>query len=59
MHEPLSERVHELPKRTNPRLQEVKSRQVKLQVIRREDKYVIVSTYMTGKLLLAVSSCLP
>ena len=35
-----AERVHELPKRTNPRLHEVKSRQVKLQVIRREDKYV-------------------
>lgn len=41
MQEPSSERVHELPKRTNPRLQEVKSRQVKLQVIRREDKYVL------------------
>ena len=39
---PLSERVHALPTRTNPRLAEVKSRQVKLQVIRREDKEIII-----------------
>ncbi|WFD06363.1 hypothetical protein MVES1_001708 [Malassezia vespertilionis] len=36
----LAQRVHILPTRTNPRLEEVKSRQVKLQVIRREDKCV-------------------
>lgn len=38
------ERMHKLPTRTNPRLGEVKSRQVKLQVIRREDKYVRMLT---------------
>ena len=37
-----AERVHTLPTRTNPRLSEVKSRQVKLQVIRREDKEIII-----------------
>lgn len=37
-----TERVHALPTRTNPRLSEVKSRQVKLQVIRREDKEIII-----------------
>ncbi|WFD18922.1 hypothetical protein MCAP1_001135 [Malassezia caprae] len=36
------ERMHKLPTRTNPRLSEVKSRQVKLQVIRREDKEIII-----------------
>ncbi|WFD30815.1 hypothetical protein MSPP1_001839 [Malassezia sp. CBS 17886] len=36
------ERVHVLPARTNPRLSDVKSRQVKLQVIRREDKEIII-----------------
>ncbi|WFC99742.1 hypothetical protein MYAM1_002487 [Malassezia yamatoensis] len=36
------ERVHALPTRVNPRLAEVKSRQVKLQVIRREDKEIII-----------------
>ena len=40
----LFERMHKLPTRTNPRLGEVKSRQVKLQVIRREDKYVLLLT---------------
>ena len=34
--------MHALPTRTNPRLAEVKSRQVKLQVIRREDKEIII-----------------
>lgn len=38
------ERVHTLPTRTNPRLSEVKSRQVKLQIIRREDKCVHLFT---------------
>lgn len=37
-----AERVHTLPTRSNPRLSEVKSRQVKLQVIRREDKEIII-----------------
>lgn len=36
------ERVHALPTRPNPRLDEAKSRQVKLQVIRREDKEIII-----------------
>lgn len=51
------ERVHTLPTRTNPRLGEVKSRQVKLQIIRREDKYVLRLT--PGKSLLAALSCPP
>lgn len=36
------DRVHKLPTRVNPRLEEVKTRQVKLQVIRREDKEIII-----------------
>lgn len=34
--------MHALPTRPNPRLDEAKSRQVKLQVIRREDKEIII-----------------
>lgn len=37
-----AERVHALPTRANPRLDEATSRQVKLQVIRREDKEIII-----------------
>ncbi|WFD33409.1 hypothetical protein MCUN1_000222 [Malassezia cuniculi] len=37
-----NERVHALPTRHNPRLEEAKSHQVKLQVIRREDKEIII-----------------
>lgn len=51
------ERMHKLPTRTNPRLSEVKSRQVKLQVIRREDKYVALLT--AGKSSLGASNCRP
>lgn len=49
------ERMHKLPTRTNPRLSEVKSRQVKLQVIRREDKYVDFA-HTPGKSSLDASS---